>query len=274
MSQTYDRENRGIPRLFARHLVGLLFSHGQVRPWMKIHDNACGPAVFASELLASLRSQHHHQESAADAYPHITATDISAEMIAAAAAFLKDSEMTEEVDARVMDSTDLAGLGDAVFDVSVTNFGIWLTGKPHEALCEVVRTLRPGGGVAVMTAWKWHGWLDLMGRISAVVRPGVEVRGMLANQFLDEGGVRAALVNAGFEAGSAEVEERTEMLRWEGEEDLRVLMCEGDFARFAMKDWEASERDAVPAAIEQALTDQEKLHSALAMTAWVITARK
>lgn len=70
------------------------------------------------------------------------------------------------------------------------------------------------------------------------------------------------------------VEERTEMLRWDGQEDLGVLMCEGDFARFVMRDWEASERHAVPDAIEQALTDQEKLQNALAMTAWVITARR
>lgn len=195
-------------------------------------------------------------------------------MIAATTDFLKDNNhITENVDARVIDSTNLAGLREEVFDISVTNFGIWLTGKPHEALCEVVRTLKPGG-VAVMTAWKWHGWLDLMGRISRVVRPGVEVRGVLANRFLDEEGVMDALVNAGFEAGRIEVEERTEMLMWDGEEDLRALMCEGDFARFAMKDWEASERDAVPDAIEQALTDQEKLQSALAKTAWVITAGK
>ena len=107
-----------------------------------------------------------------------------------------------------------------------------------------------------------------------MVRPGVAVGGMLANRFVDGEGVRQALGKAGFEPGRVQVEERTEMLRWEGEEDLRVLMCEGDFARFAMKDWEASERDAVPEAVGKALTDQEKSQSAVAMTAWVITAHK
>ena len=196
-------------------------------------------------------------------------------MIAATTEFIQNNGLSDDtVDARVMDSTDLAELGDAVFDISVTNFGIWLTGKPHEALGEVVRTLRPDGGVAVVTAWKAHGWLDLMRRISLVVRPGVAVEGPLVNRFQDEGGVRNAFVRAGFEAGRVEVEARTEMLRWEGEEDLRALMCEGDFARFVTKDWEASERDAVPDAIGIALTDEEKLQNAVAMTAWVIIARK
>lgn len=261
----YDRENRSVPRLFARHLISLLplLSSSHV-----IHDNACGPAVVTSELLASLSSSNTDDVP----QPKVHATDLSESMIQGAQGLIEKNAW-ENVDAVVMDSLDLKGFSDDCFDISITNFGIFLLPDPIKAAAEVNRTLKPSG-VALTTSWKFHGWLDLMRRISRVIRPEAELEGISANSPTSKEELIDSMVRAGFAREKVEVSEHREWLRFEDEADLGELMGTGKIAQFVTKDWEDGERASIKEVVRGAATEEEWRMKAIPMVAWVVVATK
>src|SRR5690348_3481656 len=95
IATTYDMENRGIPRLFARYITTFA---PQIISDSVIHDNACGPAVVTSEILSHISS---------DTTPSIAATDISPMMVTVSEDIIKANKWNY-VDAAVMDSQNLS----------------------------------------------------------------------------------------------------------------------------------------------------------------------
>lgn len=259
-AKDYDHENRGIPRLFARLLVSIL---PELSPSLVVHDNACGPAVVTSEI-------HRTSSDATTQWPKIVATDLSEPSISVAKT-LAETNGWQNVEAAVMDSMDLRGIDDGTFDISITNFGIFSDfGK---AAAEVYRTLK-SGGVGFLTVWKFHGFLDLLRRISDIVRPEVAHEGHLRGKFMSKDAVVEMMMKAGFKRQGVEVQEHREWLRFEDEQDLKVFMTTGKIAQFTIKGWEEDQKEMIPAVLSQALTDDERRLKAMAMDGWVITAKK
>ena len=262
LATDYDRENRSIPRLFARYIVSLLppLSHAAT-----IHDNACGPAVFTGELLTSTSF------TSANVPPKITTTDISEPMIEITKDLVKRNEWTT-VEAKIADSMNLKHLGDESTDISITNFGIFMLASPTNGAAEVYRTLKPGG-VAYITAWKSHGWLDLLNRISSIIRPDAASntagRTDIARETIED-----TMVEAGFARNAIKIHERREMLKFEDETDLGILMSSGKLAMYATKDWDENQRRRIPEVVREALTEEEWEMKAIAMDAWVVQAHK
>ncbi|KAL5345034.1 hypothetical protein ACLOAV_009987 [Pseudogymnoascus australis] len=255
IATTYDRENRGIPRLFARYITGLA---PQVTSTSVIHDNACGPAVVTSEILSQV---------SLDITPSIAATDISPAMITASENIIKTNNWNA-VTAAVMDSQSLS-FEDNTFSHSFTNF---LVPSQPGAPSEIYRTLKHGG-TALFNVWKFHGFVDLMRRCSKNILVGSEAAGPLANQWLTEAALRAQFETAGFQEHDIHVQTHCEYLRFEDLDDL-ISLTEGPFSKFFTKDWNAEEVQKIPDVVKQVLTAEELERKSLEMVAWVVIAKK
>jgi ubiquinone/menaquinone biosynthesis C-methylase UbiE len=256
IAATYDRENRGVPRLFARHITALL---PPITNTSVIHDNACGPAVVTSEILSRVSS---------DGMPvSIAATDISPAMIAASDDIIK-TQNWNCVTATIMNSQTLSFENDT-FSHSFTNF---LVPSQPGAPSEIYRTLK-SGGTAVMTEWKYHGFVDLMKRCTKVIIPNAEALGLLVNRWPTEEALKAQFEMAGFGKNNIQVQSHCEYLAFENLDDLFSLF-NGPFGKFFTKDWKAEEVDQIPEVIKQVLTAEELERESLEMIAWIVIAKK
>jgi len=218
-----------------------------------------------SELLASIGNGAER--------PKIIATDNSPPTIHFVRELVERKGWGGFFEAGVVDSMDLYVCEEGDFDVSVTNFGIFMLSDPVKGAAEVHRTLKLDR-VAFITAWKFHGWVDLLRRISEIVRPGVLCEGVLAIRWPGKEKMVETMVEAGFEREGVEVRERREWLGFEDERDLRDLMTAGKSAVHSTSDREEGERRRIPGVIRQALTSEEWQMKGIAMDAWIVIARK
>lgn len=252
VAATYDRENRGIPRLVARHIITLAppFASTSI-----IHDNACGPAIVTSEILSK----------PSDASPpKISATDNSAAMIDVSVDLIRANGWTT-VTAAVMDSGKLS-FADDTFTHSFTNF---LIPPQPSAVSEIYRTLR-SAGTAIFTVWKFHGFVDLMRRCTKVIHPGAGSNGPPP---VTEDVLRSQFEKSGFEKKDIEVQCHGEYLQFETLDDLNSL-TEGPFGKFFTRDWSPEQVGRLPSVISQVLTPEEVKRQRLEMIAWVLIAKK
>jgi len=253
VAASYDKENRGVPRLFARHIVALLAP--SITEASVVHDNACGPAVVTSELIAKIPSP-----------PKIFATDNNPAMITASEDIVKINAWNTVTVSNV-DSTTLS-FGDDTFSHSFTNF---LIPPQPGAFSEIYRTLQPGG-TAVFTAWKSHGFVALMRRCVKIIFPDAEPKSgppMATEDFL-----RGQFLKAGFRnGGDIQVLSHSESLRFESLDDLMTLV-EGPFGKFFTQDWNAEDLGKLPEAVKQALTAEEAESKTLELSAWIVLAKK
>jgi ubiquinone/menaquinone biosynthesis C-methylase UbiE len=254
IATAYDQENRGIPRLFARHIITVVPS---ITNSSIIHDNACGPAVVTSELLRALP----------DAKSKIEATDITAPMIEASQDLIKTHGWTN-VTASIMNAGELSFENDT-FTHSFTNFIV----PPHpNATSETYRTLKPGG-VAVFTVWKSHGFIQLMRRCFKHIFPDIPPTGMLGSPPVTEELLRAQFGKAGFRAEEIEILDHQEDMKFDSLDDINSL-TEGPFGKFFTKEWKDEDVKKLPGAVKEVLTEEERETKTLNMVAWVIVARK
>lgn len=267
LSKSYERENRGLPRLFARYVLS------QLPPMDKgslVHDNACGPAIVTSEILSGHVPPGTH---CAPTDIVITATDISVPMISAAEDLIKVNKWPN-VSAEVLDSQDLAacGIKDDIFTHSITNFGLFMLEDCSAGARSIYRSLRHGGTAAI-TTWKYHGFVDLLARTSEVVRPDAELTGVLRNKWPIKERITDILTGAGFQADNIDMQARREWLTFTDEQDLADLMT-GQIAKYATKDWTDEERARIGEVAGDVLTLEERRDRRLAMDAWVVIATK
>ena len=117
-----------------------LVAAADVSPGDRVIDVACGTGVVARK--AAVRTA-----SAAD----VTGTDVSAEMVEAAARFAAEAGYPDiawlECDATAMP------LPDAAFDVALCQQGMQFMPDKPGAMAEMVRVMKPGGRLA-LSVWK------------------------------------------------------------------------------------------------------------------------
>lgn len=117
-----------------------LVAAANVMPGDRVIDVGCGTGVVARKAAARIGS-------AAD----VTGTDVSAEMVKAAAQFASEAGFPEirwlECDASSMP------LPDAEFDVALCQQGLQFMPDKSGAMAEMARVLKPGGRLA-LSVWK------------------------------------------------------------------------------------------------------------------------
>lgn len=259
IAQSYDADNRGIPRLVAQHLLTLVPA---IQATSVIHDNASGPAVVTSEILALQPDLTNS--------PTIVATDIAPPMITATQGLIENHKW-KNVTVESMDSCKLT-FENEKFSHSITNLGIFMTADPVAALTGVRRTLKVGGTAAI-TGWKAHGFLELLRRISRLVRPDAVPVGPLALPMQTQKELEAAMLKGGFTLDEIKISSHAERLKFEDESDLITLMT-GKISSFVTKDWTPEEVKAIPDAVMKVLDEDEWTKRSLPMEVWVVIAEK
>ena len=262
----FETDGRCVERLFARHIISLL---PKLSSSKSIHDYGCGPTVFTEELMASMSANRLSELS----YPRIVATSRRKASTEITKHLATVNEWTK-VKTWYADPMNLP-FADETFDFTICNLEINKLESPVKGAAEIYRTLR-FGGMAYITAWNYHGILNLMSRLNNKVRPNERLEQSLYKRGLGVSRERLedTIVAAGFARRDVEVHEHRELLNFESEEKLVELMCVGTFAAEVTKKWKESERDAIPSAIKQVLSSGESILMAISVDSWVVIARK
>lgn len=114
-----------------------MWRHAGLRPGMKVLDLACGPGFTACELAKTVGSEGH-----------ITGIDINEELIAVAHQ-ARASERVENVSFSTGNVYELT-LPEHSFDFVYARFVFQHLKKPHLALKNILRVLKPGGVLCVL----------------------------------------------------------------------------------------------------------------------------
>lgn len=185
------------------------------------------------------------------------------------------------VEAQVRDSQNLDGLKDSEFTHSITGFGIFACPDPAKAAAEIYRTLKPGG-VAVVTTWKKAATMDIVRRITRVVRPGQPEWHPISPDWEHDWKLKQELVKGGFEEGKIMVEEFAQKVSGaegiggangeDATEDI-VELFRAEWNNMAKKGWSPEERERWDDTLREVLTDEER-KSGIDMVAWIGVARK
>ncbi|KAG7006626.1 hypothetical protein G7Y79_00013g033980 [Physcia stellaris] len=206
-AKEYEAKAGDVTRSIARKAVGYL---GKLKHDARVHDNASGPAIFASELLK--------------VYPgaHVTCTDNAQGMVDVIEKLVKETpgwegyvfpsspsfpfplpfpdlapfqafvlplskpippnrynrtrqnaKLTQNA-SRHISATLMSGehlsFPSCTFSASLTNFAIFMMSPPSRAASEIHRTLKPGG-VAIVSTWRTAGWPRLLRAIQTTYYP-------------------------------------------------------------------------------------------------------
>lgn len=271
MADSYEKDTRGLTRKVASHFLSTLTP--PIGSTSVVHDNAAGPGIVTFEILD--RSRTNHQPLPA----HIVATDITPGMIDALKASLdtRTDLNTGTVEAYVRDAQDL-GFEDGRFTHSFTCFGIFACPEPGKAAAEIYRTLQPGG-VAVVTTWKYAGTMDIIRRISKLVRPDQPTWHPISPDWEHDWKLRQVLAEGGFHEGNIEITEYAQKSGAEnvesGEdatEDIAQLF-KSPFSDMAKHGWSEEETAKWDDTLRNVLTDEER-KTGIGMVAWIGVARK
>ncbi|KAF7893435.1 uncharacterized protein EAF02_000973 [Botrytis sinoallii] len=156
-ASAYERRLGGSTRRVIEYAISLL-SDLPENP--KILDSACGPGMVTEAILK--------------AYPNaqVHAADIAPGMIALLDNLINKNGWQDRVKTGVMDGVSLS-YANEIFDVSITNFGIFFYSDPIIGAKELHRTLKPGGK-AVVTCWKEVPFYPILHAVQAIIRPGTE----------------------------------------------------------------------------------------------------
>lgn len=319
MAETYETIFPAM-RLFAADAVSLA---PPITEKSVVHDNGCGPGIVTAEILSrhqcrtsldhqqqklplqqtwqrqrrsSQQQQGHHETNHPRDAPRIEATDISPVMASAAA------RRGATVRSQVMDSRELFAFDDAIFTHSFSNFVVLGMSEADAArvVSEMRRTLKPGG-VAVLTAWRALGYLDVFEQVAARQMASSSEANIQSNMgsnhdrslaqqrhrsidtreaVLTERQLRLALERGGFpvsgKASSAPVELRsiTRALPWaiwtnEAYAPIRRSMCDG-----YTRGWSRVDTDRLDAAFAERIARLAEEGASYLVTAWIAVMKK
>ncbi|KAK0105986.1 hypothetical protein ONS95_004493 [Cadophora gregata] len=154
---SYEELTGGCTRELARYIVQL---SPEVAPESTILDNACGPAIVSEEILRTIPRDAGQ--------PAIYAVDAAPAMIELARS-KPDLTVHESVRLETMHSENLSFSTDT-FTHSYTNLGILFFTDGVQGAREIYRTLKPGG-TAIVTTWADLGYLPIVRKAQAAIRP-------------------------------------------------------------------------------------------------------
>ena len=178
----YEESFEPLTNVFARRAL----DHLDLHPGGRLIDVGAGAGGAA--LIAGGRSTE------------VTAVDASPGMVARIAARARDAGIGSRVHAKVMDGTALT-LPDDGFDAALSVFGVVLFANADLGMREIVRVLKPGGHVAIVT-WTESERYELAARLAAAIAsvrgpqpPPTSLPAQL--RFREEPALRKLLTDAG-----------------------------------------------------------------------------
>lgn len=172
-----------------RPVASWLCEAAAIAPGHRVLDLACGTGHPATTVAAWVGPSGH-----------VTATDLSPEMVAAAKRAIARLGLTN-VEVQEMDMEQLA-FPDGGFDAVTCRFGLMFCPEPARAAAEIHRVLKPGGRVA-LCVWDepaknpfFTAIGQLAGKFVALPPPDPTAPGVF--RLADHGALEALLTGAGF----------------------------------------------------------------------------
>lgn len=180
------------------------------------------------------------------------------------------------VSAAVMDGQELQ-FPEGMFDISVTNFGVFFFPEPGRGVREVWRTLKPGG-TAVVTAWEMVGFLPVFWEVQRVVGPGREVRAPTLEEWMRRGKLEGVMGEGGF--GEVRMERKEVFMGWETEGAMVGGLVDL-FLGLVGEEWSVEEKGRLREVTEGVVREQrgrlvveEEGRLGVRMGAWIAVVRK
>lgn len=208
--------------------------------------------------------------------PHITPQEIqitdSVPAMVDAATDLISTQHWEYAKASVMDSQAFT-FSDGAFTHSITNFSIFTFQDAAKSVHEIYRTIRPSGGVALVSTWKRFGVIEVVHRAQKAVRPDPPLMKVPHPEFTQEGYLEGMIVEAGFEKGKVKVLEKSVVVTGEERDGLVDFMA-GHFTAPARNGWTDEEVAGWGNALEDAVLAEERDPGGVRFDTWVVIARK
>ncbi|KAH6665437.1 S-adenosyl-L-methionine-dependent methyltransferase [Halenospora varia] len=189
---TYEKQSAGVTRRISQQLLALL---PPITKESVVHDNACGPGIVSLDIFAGA-------EKSGAGTPTIFATDFNAAMVKEFQRIVNERDL-KDVQAQVMDGSDLSAFEDEKFTHSITNFGMFAFPEPIKGAAHIHRTLKPGG-VAAITVWKYPGNIFFINEVLQDIHPGLN-EWFPIKHWTEESQLRDVLEKGGFEKDKIEM---------------------------------------------------------------------
>jgi ubiquinone/menaquinone biosynthesis C-methylase UbiE len=233
-------------------------------------DNACGPGIVSGEILklpdASLPDEMY-------------AADISPKMIEMLRAKAErggaEGERWGRVRAQVMDGTNLSGHPDDFFTHSFTNFGIFLFSDADKGAAEIYRTLRHGGGTAVVTTWAELGYAYLFKEAQQAVRPDLPAfKGPLPAEWLAKAKLKQVMEAGGFQPKDIEITSRTFWLGMREWRDRLELAMRASLTKMITNGWTEADKERFGQELDKVFAESTEMNIKMKMIAWIAVVQK
>ena len=256
VASKYDEQAGPLTRAVSRHLIAI--SSPPLSNKSVVLDNATGPGITCSEIMALPASQHPKE---------LHATDLS-------------PDMTQQVELRgfgqiktaVMDAQDLKFPDDKFSHVYMA-FVIFAVPDPKKAAEELYRTLQPGGS-AYVTTWQDLAWAVPTDRALKAVRPdNPTFKGPVPAEWLTADKLKEVLISGGFAEEKVDVhgfESTATPEIWDGSlEFLKMGILNGVIGQ-----WSDEEKQKFFIEVEGEFAKEKAKGGDVAFPSWVGVARK
>ncbi|TDZ38353.1 Methyltransferase tpcH [Colletotrichum spinosum] len=250
-AESYEAATGGATRELGEHAISLMTDVKPLTSESRILDNACGTGVVTDIIL----------QSAADAnmQPEIHAVDGAENMVDVvrrrfpSAVSAVSPSHPNKVHAAVMRGERLR-FPDASFTHSVTSLGLMFFTDAGAGAREIARTLRPDGGVAVVTGWAAMGHVDVIRAVQARIRPDdAPFEPPFSDAWLDPGHTEAVLAAAGLDVqASTRVDVH---MGCETAEGVARLLTRG-FGAKAFESWSDDEKAEAAVLIDEIVRER------------------
>ena len=180
------------------------------------------------------------------------AADVAPGMISILTNIVASNGWSDRVEMAVMDGVSLQ-YADEMFDVSITNFGIFFFSDPIMGAREIYRTLKHGGKAAV-TCWKQVPFLSILHAVQAIIKPGsIPIALPKLDQWTKKETMESTLREGGF--SQVEIFEKEVMWWNEGIEEAAKGFAD-NFVNMVGDQWLNAEKDQILGVTERVLREQ------------------
>ena len=164
-----------------------------------------------------------------------------------------------------------------MFDISVTNMGIFYFPDPTRGAREIYRTLKPSERAAV-TTWKSSGIAPVFYAVQEAIQPATPIMGNPLDKWEHKATLENTLQEGGFT--DIKIEEVEAKYVWKDPQRFQAGLMD-NIGLILGSVWSDQEKNRMPSALQKVLDEQPNLSfvdedgsRALKMVAWIAIAKK